>query len=96
MNTKLRTEAKNHLEKDFLKLINNVVFVKKTMENVRKRRYIKLVKTDKKRNPLGSEPNYHTTRYFSEDLLAIEMRKTEVKMNKPVHLGMSTLDISKT
>ena len=69
---------------------------KKTMENVIKRRYIKLVKTDKKRNPLGSEPNYHTTRYFSEDLLAIEMRKTEVKMNKPVHLGMSTLDISKT
>ena len=96
MNTKLRTEAKNDFEKDFLKLINNVVFVKKTMENVRKRRYIKLVKTDKKRNPLGSEPNYHTTRYFSEDLLAIEMRKTEVKMNKPVHLGMSTLDISKT
>ena len=96
MNTKLRTEAKNDLEKDFLKLINNVVFEKKTMENVRKRRYIKLVKTDKKRNPLGSEPNYHTTRYFSEDLLAIEMRKTEVKMNKPVHLGMSTLDISKT
>ena len=96
MNTKLRTEAKNDLEKDFLKLINNVVFGKKTMENVRKRRYIKLVKTDKKRNPLGSEPNYHTTRYFSEDLLAIEMRKTEVKMNKPVHLGMSTLDISKT
>ena len=96
MNTKLRTEAKNDLEKDFLKLINNVVFGKKTMENVRKRRYIKLVKTDKKRNPLGSEPNYHTTRYFSEDLLAIEMRKTEVKMNKPVHLGMSTSDISKT
>ena len=47
-----------------------------------------------RRNQL--EPNYHTTKYFSEDLLATEMKKTKVKMNKPVYLGMSTLDISKT
>ena len=66
------------------------------MENVRKHRDIKLVTTDKRRNQLVSEPNYHTTNWFSENLLAIEMRKTEVKMNKPVYLGMSTLDISKT
>ena len=95
MNTKLRKEAKNDFEKDFFKLMNNAVF-RKTMENVRKHRDIKLVTTDKRRNQLVSEPNYHTAKYFSENLLAIEMKKTKVKMNKPVYLGMSILDISKT
>ena len=95
MNTKLRTEAKNEFEKDFFKLMNNSVFGK-TMENVRNHRDIKLVTTDIRRNKLVSEPNYHTTKQFSENLLAIEMKKTKVKMNKPVYLGMSILDISKT
>ena len=74
--------------------MNNSVFGK-TVENVRKHRDIKLVTTDEKRNKLVSEPNYHTTKRFSENLLAIEMKKTKVKMNKPVYLGMSILDISK-
>ena len=53
--------------------------------------------TDEKRSKLVSEPNYHTTKRFSENFLAIEMKKkTKVKMNKPVYLGMSILDISKT
>ena len=95
MNTKLRKEAKNEFEKDFFKLMNNAVFGK-TMENVRKHRDIKLVTTDEKRNKLVSEPNYQTIKQFSENLLAIEMKKTKVKMNKPVYLGMSILDISKT
>ena len=95
MNTKLRTEAKNDFEKDFFELMNNSVFAK-TMENVRKHRDIKLVTTDKRRNQLISEPNYHTTKYFSEDLLAIKMKKINVKMNKPVYLGFSILEISKT
>ena len=95
MNTKLRKEAKNEFEKDFFKLMNNSVFGK-TVENVRKHRDIKLVTTDGKRNKLVSEPNYHTTKRFSENLLATEMKKTKVKMNKPVYLGMSILDISKT
>ena len=94
MNTKLRTEAKNDFEKDFFKLMNNAVFGK-TMENVRKHRDIKLVTTGKRRNQLASEPNYHTTKYFSENVLAMEMKKTKVKMNKPVYLGMSILNISK-
>ena len=88
MNTKLRTEAKNEFEKDFFKLMNNSVFGK-TMENVRKLRDIKLVATDKRRNQLASEPNYHTTKYFSEDLLAIEIKKIKVKMSMPVYLGFS-------
>ena len=83
MNTELRKKAKNDFEKEFFKLMNNSVF-RKTMENVRKHRDIKLVTTDEKRNKLVSEPNYHTTKRFSEDLLAIEMKKTEVKMNKPI------------
>ena len=52
--------------------------------------------TDEKRNKLVPEPNYHTTKRFSENLLAIEMKKTKVKMNKPIYLGMSILDICKT
>ena len=65
------------------------------MENLRKNRDIKLVKTDEKRNKLVSEPNYHTRKRFSENLLAIEMKKTKVNMKTPVYLGMSILDISK-
>ena len=95
MNTKLRKEAKNEFEKDFFKLMNNSVF-RKTMENVRKNRDIKLVTTEEKRIKLVPEPNYHTTKHFSKKFLAIEMNKTKAKMNKPVYLGMSILDISKT
>ena len=65
------------------------------MENVWKHRDIKFVTTNKRRNQLVLEPNYHTTKYFSEDLLAIEMKKIKVKMNKPVYLGMSILEINK-
>ena len=95
MNTKLRTEAKNEFEKDFFKLMNNSVF-RKTMENARNHRDIKLVTTDVRRNELVSEPNYHTAKQFSENLLAIEMINAKVKMNKSVYLGMSILDISET
>ena len=66
------------------------------MENIRKHRDIKLVTTNKKRSKLVSEPNYHTINYVSEDLSIIEMNKTRVKMNKPIYLGLSILDISKT
>ena len=76
MNTKLRTEAKNDFEMDFFRLMNNAFFGK-TMENVRKHRDIKLVTTDKRINQLASKPNYHTTKYFLENLIAIEMKKTK-------------------
>ena len=94
MNTELRKLAKDDFEKDLFKLMNNAVFGK-TMENIRKHRDIKLVTTDKKGNKLVSEPNYHTMNYISEDLSIIEMNKTEVKMNKPMYLGLSILGISK-
>ena len=94
MNTELRKLAKNDFEKDLFKLMNNSVFGK-TMENIRKHRDIKLVTTDKKRSKLVSEPNYHTINLISEDLSIIEMKKTKVKMNKPIYLGLSILEISK-
>ena len=94
MNTELRKIAKNDVEKDFFKLMNNAVFGK-TMENVRKHRDIKLVTTDKKRSKFVSEPNYHTMNYISENLSIIEMRRTKVKVNKPIYLGLSILEISK-
>ena len=94
MNTKLRKEAKNEFQKDFFKLMN-ISVSEKTMENVRKNRDIKLVTSDKIRKRLVSEPNYHSYKKFSKYLMAIEMEKTNVKMNKPIYLGMSILDISK-
>ena len=66
------------------------------MENIRKHREIKLVATDKKRSKLFSEPNYLTINLISEDLSITEMKKTTVKMNKPIYLGLSILGISKT
>ena len=95
MNTELRKEAKNDFEKDLFKLMNNSVFAK-TMENIRKHSDIKLVKTGKKRCKLVLEPNYHTINLISEDLSIVEMKKTKVKMNKPIYLGLSILEISKT
>ena len=86
MNTELRKAAKNDFEKDLFKLMNN---------SVRKHRDIKLVTTDKKRSKLVSEPNYHTINLISEDFSIIEMEKTKVKMNKPIYLGLSIMEISK-
>ena len=94
MNTKFRKAAKNDFEKDLFKLMNNSVFGK-TMENIRKHRDIKLVTTNKKRSKLVSEPNYHTINLNSEDLSIIEMKKTKVKMSKPIDLGLSILETSK-
>ena len=74
MNTKLRKEAKSEFEKDFFKLMN---CLKKTRENVRKHKDIKLVTTEERRIKLLSEPNYHTTKHFSDNLLAIEMKNNE-------------------
>ena len=94
MNTELRKLAKNDFEKYLFKLMNNSVFGK-TMENIRKHRDIKLVTTDKKRSKLASEPNYRTINLISEDLSIIEMKKTKIKMNKPIYLRLPILEISK-
>ena len=93
MNTKLRQKAKNKFEKDFFKLMNNGIFGK-TMEKEGKHRNIKLVAAERRRNYLISEPNYQTIKFFTENLLALEMRKTQLLMNKSVYLVLSILDLS--
>ena len=75
--------------------MNNAVFGK-TMENVRNHRDIKIVTTNKQRSKFASDPNYHSTKYISRDLLIIELKKIKVKMNKPIYLRQEILDISKT
>ena len=75
--------------------MDNAVFGK-TMKNVRKHRNIKLVTTKRRRNYLVSEPSFHITKFFTENLLAIEMRTAQILMNKLVYLGLSIIDLSKT
>ena len=75
--------------------MNNSVFGK-TIENVRNHRDIKLVTTNKRRSILASEPNYHSSKYISKDLMIMEMKKVEVRISKPLYLIQATLDISKT
>ena len=76
MNTELRMKAQNDFDKDFYKIMNNALYGK-SMENVRRHKIIKVLNNDTKRNKLVSEPNYHTTKWFSENLLAIEMKKNQ-------------------
>ena len=71
-NAELQKNAANDFEKDSFKLMNNAVFGK-TMENVRKHRDIKFVRTDKKRNKLVSEPNYHTMKLIDDNFAIIGM-----------------------
>ena len=74
--------------------MNNSVFGK-TMENVRNRRDVKLIVSEQRRKKLLSEPNYNSCKHFSDGLMAIEMNKTEVYLNKPIAVGQAVLDISK-
>ena len=94
MSAELRTKVKNNFEKDFFKLMSNSVFGK-TMENVREHKNIKLVANSKNKSCLVSEPSYHTAKWFLKKLVAIEMNKTKMQMNKSVYFALLILDISK-
>ena len=94
-NTEQRQKAANDFEKDFFKLMNNAVFGK-TMENIRKHVDVKLVPDGRKFNRLTSKPNFKSFKIFSNDLVAVNMTKTEIKLVKPTYVGMSILDLSKT
>ena len=93
-NTKLRTQAKNDFEKDFLKLINNSVFGK-TMENISKHKDIMLVTSRESFLKTGMKPNFKSAICFSENLMGCKMGKIKVLMNKPVYLGQAIMDLSK-
>ena len=94
LNTGLRAKATNTFEKDFFKLMNNSVFGK-TMENIRNRVDIKLITNEKEAKKLISKTQLPTIEtIFTENLIAVHMKKTKVYYNKPIYLGMCILDLS--
>ena len=96
MYTVLRITVKNQFEKDFFLIWSIMHFLEILWKNMRKHRDIKLFSTERRRNLSVSEPNYNTTKFSTENLLAIEKKKeTEILMNKPVYLGLSILELSK-
>ena len=95
MNTELRKEAKNNFEKHFYKLMNIALFGRSIM-NVRRHRDINLVTDDKKSYKLASMPNYYTTKQFSGNFLAMEMKKANIKINVQIYIGFTILEVSKT
>ena len=95
LNTELRTKGTTDFEKDFFKLMNNSVFGK-TMENVRNRINVKLVINEKACNKLVKKSNFKSVNIFHENLIAVHMEKTTVRLNKPIQIGMTILDLSKT
>lgn len=96
MNTNMRKKAQSDFEKDFFKLMNNSVFGK-TMENLRRRVSIKLLRVTEERQiqKLVSKPSYIRHEIYNDKLVAIQNRKNQIVMNKPIYVGMSVLDLSK-
>ena len=97
LNANFRTRAKNDLEKNLHKLMNNAIFGN-TMENVRNYVNVKLLtKWDGRyaAEAIIAKPNFHSRSVFAENLIAVELRKLEVNFNKPIYVGMCILDISK-
>ena len=96
MNTEFRKQAKNDFEKNFYKLMNNSVFGK-TMENLRKRTEIKVVRSDEteKIRKLTASPLYAGFQMFTNNLSGIRRRKEKLMLKKPVYVGMTILDNSK-
>ena len=94
MNTDLTKKLKNNIDKDFFMLMNNAV-LEKLWEMYGNIEILNLSTTERSRNYLVSEPNYHTTKFFTENLLAKEIKNTEILMNKLVYLGLSIRELSK-
>lgn len=94
-NTTRRTTATSAFQKDFFKLMNNAIFGK-TLENKRRHKNIKLVTNPRKLQKLVQQPNFETSIIINEKLVAVSMKKTSVNMDRPLYIGMSILDISKT
>ena len=98
LNTELREKAKqsdNNFEIDFYTLMNNSVFGK-TLENITNRIDIRLISSDKVSKKLAAKQNFDRCTIFDKNLIAVNMKKTELYFNKPVYLGVSILDLSKS
>uniref|UniRef100_UPI0035900121 uncharacterized protein n=1 Tax=Myxine glutinosa TaxID=7769 RepID=UPI0035900121 len=94
-NTQRRTESKTDFEKDFYKLMNNAVFGK-TMENVRKRQNIRLATSWEQASKLINRPSFTRAEVFTENFCAIHLVKESIEMDKPIYIGTSILDLSKS
>ena len=94
LNTRLRKDAKNEFEKNFVKLMNDNVFGR-TMENIRNHKDMKLLTNEQKYQKYVMKPNFKDGYPFSKELLAVEMWRTGITINKPVYLGQTILDLSK-
>ena len=95
LNTERRKGARNAFEKDFFKLLNNCIFGK-TMENVRRRVNFELVHTEKRLKKIAAKPSFHRARIFNEDLTGVHCLKSVILLDKPIYVGFSILDLSKT
>ncbi|XP_021341715.1 uncharacterized protein LOC110442433 [Mizuhopecten yessoensis] len=93
-NTIKRKQARNSFEKDFFKLMNNSVFGK-TMENMRKRVSVELVNTPKRLRKVCAKPNFQSFKIFNKDLVAVNMKKTNIVLNRPIYAGFCILEVSK-
>jgi len=93
-NTNQRKRASNKFEQDFFKLMINAVFGK-TMENIRKHQDVRLVSGGRRFRKLSARPNFKSFKILSEELVAVNMNKIEVKLMKPTYIGMAILDLSK-
>ena len=94
LNQEARAKAISDFESDFYKLMNNAMFGK-TCENQKKRTNIRLVQSFQKLLELIAKPNFRDVRIFSEDLVAVELQKTQVEINKPFYIGFTVLELSK-
>lgn len=95
LNTRLRQAASNDFEKDFYKLMNNAIFGK-TMENVRNRMNLEIVSCHKRLEKLIAKPSFLGTTIYTENLCAVTRARDTVTLNKPIYVGLSILDMSKT
>jgi len=93
-NTQKRKQAKNAFEKELFKLLNNAVFGK-FMENMRRRLNVELVNTPKRLRKVCAKPNFQSFKIFNEDLVAVNLKKTNIVLNRPTYIGLCILDISK-
>ena len=93
-NTDKRKQATSDFEKDMYKLMNNAVYGK-TMENVREHINFELVDTPERFQKCVNNPTYKHRHIINENLVGVEKLKETVKLNKPIYVGMSILDLSK-